>query len=477
MQKKYDYFFLLSLFFISLTLKGAVFEVGASKPYATPNALYNAGVLSFGDTIFIDGGMYTGSDALAVWSQDNLFIQGVNGKPHLEANGQYIWGKGIWVLAGDDITVDNIEFSGATVPDQNGAGIRLDGVGLTVTNCYFHDNENGILTGNPGTGDIIIEHTEFNHNGYGDGYTHNIYVGHVNKLVFRYNYSHHANIGHNLKSRAAENIIMYNRIMDEDTGNSSRLIDLPNGGFSIIMGNNLMQGPNAPNNNLIGYGLEGLTNPINELYVINNTMVNKRTASCVFLDIQSGTSIAQVSNNIFAGTGTVISENATMTDNLVEPDIANVMLVDEANYDYHLMEGSPAIDGGNPVPDAGGYSLTPDESYMHPLSSEPRNIVSSIDIGAYEYQTLSAVHNPFFDTTKIYPNPESNLVYIYNPLFNGQVHIKIYNVVGQLIFYKNKSIHNGSVSINIQGLEKGIYYIEICNYHGNIKTVSKLIKN
>jgi len=33
------------------------------------------------------------------------------------------------------------------VPDKNGAGIRQEGAGLTVRNCFFHDNEDGILTG------------------------------------------------------------------------------------------------------------------------------------------------------------------------------------------------------------------------------------------------------------------------------------------------------------------------------------------
>ena len=51
------------------------------------------------------------------------------------------------MIAGDRTTVDRIEFSGATVPDQNGAGIRQEGTDLTVTRSWFHDNQNGILTG------------------------------------------------------------------------------------------------------------------------------------------------------------------------------------------------------------------------------------------------------------------------------------------------------------------------------------------
>jgi len=141
-----------------------VYEVGPSKTYLTPNTLYNANVLQNGDTIEIDAGNYIGNDALAVWLADDLVIKGVGGRPHLQANGQYIWGKGIWVIAGNNVTVENIEF-------------WVDGFGLTVRHCYFHNNENGILTINtPNTGDILVEYCEFGYNGYGDGFSHNIYV-------------------------------------------------------------------------------------------------------------------------------------------------------------------------------------------------------------------------------------------------------------------------------------------------------------
>lgn len=363
-----------------------LFRVGPSRIYTSPNALYLASVVSNGDTIEIDAGDYIGTASLANWSLNNLLIKGVGGRPHMIANGQNIGGKSIWITSGNNITVENIEFSGCSVPDENGAGIRAEGLDLTIRSCYFHDNENGILTNNTNAGNILIEYSEFNRNGFGDGLTHNVYVGHVAKLTFQYNYSHHANIGHNLKSRANENIILYNRIMDEATGNSSRLIDLPNGGFSLIMGNLLMQGNNAPNNNMVGYGLEGLSNPASELYFINNTMVNKRIASCRFLQIQAGTSIAQVYNNIFSGTGTVITGTTTaMSNNLIETNINSLLFADEPNYNYAINVGSPAIDGGLALGTVNSYSLSPDKSYQHPVFFSTRLSSGPIDIGAYEY--------------------------------------------------------------------------------------------
>jgi hypothetical protein len=98
--------------------------------------------------------------------------------------------------------VEWIEFSECQVPDENGAGIRQEGNDLTVRHCYFHHNQNGILAGTVNPSTIRIEHSEFGYNGFGDGYTHNLYINNIDSLIFRFNYSHHAIVGHELKSRA-----------------------------------------------------------------------------------------------------------------------------------------------------------------------------------------------------------------------------------------------------------------------------------
>ncbi len=459
----------LFLMFITLTGYATTYHVGSTRAYVSPRALYSANIVQNGDIIEIDEETYIGNAALAVWNRDNLIIRGVGGKPHLVANGQYIFGKGIWVCAGNNITVENIEFSGATVPDQNGAGIRLDGNGLTIRYCYFHDNENGILTNNSNVGDILIEYSEFNHNGFGAGFTHNLYIGHVNKLTFRYNYSHHALVGHNLKSRANENYIMYNRIMDEQTGRSSRLIDLPNGGFSIIMGNLLMQGSNAENNNLVGYGLEGLSNANNKLYLINNTLVNKR-GTCNFIHIQGGTTIANITNNIFTGIGNVINgTTTTMSNNVIEATISNMNFVDEANYDYHLNSNSPAINVGTAVSSVNGNSLTPNMQYIHPTAFETRPTGTTIDVGAYEYDSTVFINDFLLEDVTIYPNPIQRS---FNIKLNDNVLEKVivFNELGKKI-YKNTF-----TKVNILHLKSGIYYVKIVLKNGKT-AIKKIIKS
>src|SRR5579872_6597240 len=220
MKKLYFSFFVMAAAtFFSVAASASTLQVGPGKQFAAPCAAITAA--QAGDTIQIDSSVtYTGD--VCAWSTDNLTIIGVGGgRAHIDAGGLNSQGKAIWVISGKNTTIENIELSGATVPDQNGAGIRQQADNLTLRNCFFHDNQDGILTDDSPTSTILIEFSEFANNGFGDGQTHNVYITHIGTLIFRYNYSHNANVGHLLKSRAANNFITYNRLSDEATGTSS----------------------------------------------------------------------------------------------------------------------------------------------------------------------------------------------------------------------------------------------------------------
>lgn len=357
-----------------------VLQVGPGRTYATPSQAAKAA--QDGDTIEIDAGTYA-SD-WATWNASNLTIRGVGGVAHLQSSGLIANGKAIWVVVGQNTTIENIEFSGARVKDLNGAGIRQEGAGLTLRHCSFHDNENGILAGSNSSSDIVIEYSEFANNGLGDrGYTHNIYINQIRSFTLRYSYSHHANIGHTVKSRAKTNYILYNRIMDEASGTSSYTIDLPNGGTSYVIGNLLQQGPDTDNPVIVTYGEEGTVNPDQHLYLVNNTMVNDRPSGGTFVRVV-GSVPALVQNNLFVGTGTPYSGPGTgnLISNLAPADAG---LVDRAGFDYRLSAGSPAIGAGTSPGAAGGVALTPAYEYAHPTGVQERLAVGALDVGAYEY--------------------------------------------------------------------------------------------
>lgn len=377
----------------------ATLQVGPGKPYAMPCQAFAAA--HNGDIIEIDAaGTYTGNTC-GIYAS-NLTIRGVNGRPKINANGQAAMGKGTWVLIGNDTVIENVEMFGAKVADKNGAALRLDGKNLTVRGSFFHDNENGILTNNDGVSDILIENSEFGHNGYGDGYSHNLYVGHVNSLVFCNNYSHDANVGHDLKSRAQVNTIGYNRFSSTAagqpnttaSGQPSYEIDLPNAGVAYVIGNVIEQPSINQNPTMLGFGEEGATNTKKELYVVNNTFLNDDSSAGTFILV--GTSVTMpilMQNNIFSGVGTLTNQASAI--DRTNYRALTPAFVNRASYDLHPAAGSPAINAGStPGMSAEGVSLTPTLQYKHIASSETRPVAGQIDIGAYEATVTSASTRP-----------------------------------------------------------------------------------
>jgi hypothetical protein len=358
--------------------------------------------------------------------------------------------------------VENIDFAEAACVDENGAGIRQEGTDLTVRNCYFHDNENGILGGADPNCDILIEYCEFYNNGFGDGYTHNLYIGHINSLTFRYNYTHHADVGHELKSRADKNYILYNRFGEEATGTASRSIDLPNGGLAIIVGNVIEQGPNSQNSNIIGYGLEGTTNTSDtSVYIVNNTIVNNKTTGN-FIQVQNGTVYCRIKNNIMAGPGSVFSGTVTTMDssNNYVGSISSVVFINPTLYNFDILNTSPVINGGTYPGMAGTYSLTPVNEYVDTANSTARNVNGALDIGAYEFGNVTVgvqevAKAPVF---LVYPNPsEGRFTVIVNEVTAKSIYV--HDAVGRLIFIAPVTATH--IAIDMTGQPSGVYSISL----------------
>lgn len=359
------------------TAHGKKFEVGPGKAYTAPSAV--ASLVKDGDTVEIAPGVYPAD--VATWRANNLVLRATARYAHLRADGAHAGGKGIWVFAGNNITAENIEFSGAKVPDENGAGIRAEGRSPTIRNCYFHDNENGILGGS-GESDVLIENSEFNNNGFGDGFTHNMYIGPVRSLTLRGSFTHHAKIGHNVKSRARINHILYNRITDDADGTASYSIDLPNGGLAVIIGNLIQQSPRSDNPSLFAWGAEGLTGTDNRVYLSHNTFVNDMSKG-TFISLSGTPTVAKAMNNLFVGPGTFSNAKLDTAGNVTTLSPA---FVDRANFDYRLTAASPAVDKGKDPGMADSLSLSPTLQYLPPHGTLSRPTVGPRDAGAFEFQ-------------------------------------------------------------------------------------------
>jgi len=351
-------------------------RVGPGRALTLPSQA--AALAKDGDTVTIEAGSYVDC---AFWTQNDLLIRGEGGYAVLRD--KCCGGKAIWVIQGRNTTVRYVEFTGAAVPDKNGAGIRQEGPDLLVQHCYFHDNENGILTGANKDSRIRVEHSHFDSNGHGDGYSHNMYIGHVGSFEISSSWMHRARTGHNIKSRADSNRILYNRISNEDDGTASRDIDLPNGGYALVMGNVLQHGPRTQNSNTCGYGMEGLSNPSKVLLLVNNTFVSQRSAGAFVQMPNPGADTLVMMNNLFVGAGSVLAGTASLADtqaNLLLRDPAAAAFAGAAVWDYRPTASSPFVDAG-----IGSEYPRPSLQYKHPADSETRIPHGAPDIGAFEY--------------------------------------------------------------------------------------------
>lgn len=454
---------------LSIQAHATTWYVGPARTYTFCSQV--APFVSTGDTVLIDPTTYA-NDPQVIWNKNDLYIAGNGGRPRLEAGSiianDMVNGKGIFVISGSNVHVHNIEFANAVVQDNNGAGIRQEGANLWVSNCTFNGNEMGILGGNIPNCKTTIEYCTFLNSGstFNPGYQHNIYINHIDTLVFRYNYSHDAIAeGHELKSRATYNFILYNRIANEGS-EDSRTIDLPNGGTSVIVGNILEQGPNSANSNLLGYGLEGLTNPApHSLYCCSNSFINKK-ATGSFIQVASGTELLFAKNNVFAGakTGGLFIGTAAILDssnNAINNRLSVFGFEDEENFNYHLQPESILIDKGITLTSVvSGHALLPTLEYEDQSSFVPRSVDGPIDIGAYEFaSTLGTITLPSVDIN-VFPNPASESIVI--DVDSDAVKIgdlQMINLLGEIVLHQK--LQAGKNEVDVSMLVSTIYFLLI----------------
>ena len=358
--------------------KPQTYRVGPDQKYKKPSDLER--IAQDGDTIEIEAGVY--KNDWAEWDQNNLTLRGVGGRAHLESSGYISNEKAIWIIDGDNVTVENIEFSGARVRDVNGAGIRAEGGKLVVKNSYFHDNEFGLLSDDSGRGDITIENSEFVHQIRQGTYAHNIYVGRAKRFRLTGSYIVGAVGGHQVKARGLENYIAYNRIMDGKDGNGSYAIDLPDCGTSYVIGNVIQQGRNSENHTGISYGAEHCDpGRPRAAYIVNNTFVNDAPLG-TFVTNHISTPLV-LRNNLIVGIARLADGPVKDDNNLLE---LRESFANRDTFDFHLAKGAAAINKGiAPGKADTGVSLVPVLEYKAPLGTAPRKMVGKPDMGAFEY--------------------------------------------------------------------------------------------
>lgn len=470
----YALIFLLLIFLIPL--HAATWHVGPNR--TLPFCSEVAPLVNHGDTVLIDANTYM-NDVQVTWTKNNLYIAGYQGRPRLEAGSKIASdmsnGKGIFVVKGSGITIENIEFANAKVVDHNGAGIRQEGANMKVLHCKFDGNEMGILCGNISPCTTTIEYSEFVNGGStaNPGYQHNVYINHIDTLIFRFNYSHDAIAeGHELKSRAKYNFILYNRISNESTVDS-RNIDIPNGGTCVIMGNIIEQGHASANSNMIGYGLEGFDfQAPDRLYILNNTMVNKKNTGS-FIHVKNLSPYTDIRNNIMVGakTGGLIVGSISQLDsayNYVNSLIQKAGFVDAEHFNYNLLPTSPAINAGQKSNlTVEGIKLVPAYIYVDTCRFKNRFVDDSLDIGAFEYFLETSIREPHLNAVRVYPNPFSEYIQVES---TGVLvkELRVINMQGTVVVKQNQ------LYLPTTDLQPGVYWLQVFTEAG--QSVHKIIK-
>lgn len=182
-------------------------------------------------------------------------------------------GKATLVLRGRAARVEGLVFTHTTVPDGNGAGIRIEQGDLSVVGTSFIDGQCGILSANDPKSRIEVDRSTFSGLGKhpnGNG-AHSLYIGDYGGLKVTNTRFERGTGGHYLKSRSAHIEILDSSFDDSKGHDTNYMIDLPGGATGRIAGNTFVDGINKENHSaMIAVAAEGRVNPSAGLIIENN---------------------------------------------------------------------------------------------------------------------------------------------------------------------------------------------------------------
>jgi hypothetical protein len=215
-------------------------------------------------------------------------------------------GKGALVLRSPQgASVDGLIFENMRSSDLNGAGIRLEGGDLSVTNSLFRNSQQGILTANDPNSDLTVDRSTFSGlGGCPEGNcSHSIYVNDYGSLTVTRSRFERGTGGHYVKTRAPR-VDIRDCTFDDTLGQATNyMIDLSVGATGRIVSNFFMQGRNKDNYSaLITIGPEGQQNSAEGLTITDNRAnLTPGARSTVFIADWSQERLVQARNTLGQG--------------------------------------------------------------------------------------------------------------------------------------------------------------------------------
>ena len=145
--------------------------------------------------------------------------------------------------------------------------------------------------------------------------------------------------------------------------------------------------------------------------------------------------------------GTTPAGTRNLNGNSVTPDFVNT------DFDnYQLLQGSICIDRG----DNAFYTTYGNLSNNVDMDGQKRLSNNAVDLGAYEFQSSTAVQNAKESGISIYPNPAKNQIRLSSLPLNST--IKVLNIAGKVV--ETAINQNEYFRLNLN-LSTGIYFIKI----------------
>ena len=337
-----------------------------------------------GEVIEIRPGTYRGQPV--VWTQDKLIIRGAGERPVMLADGKSAEGKAIWVVRGGRVLIENVEFRGARVPSLNGAGIRFEKGHLVVRACAFFDNEMGLLTANHADMSLEVVDSEFGDAPHTQGDLHHLlYVGAIARFSLRGSRFANGYLGHLVKSRARENHILYNMLVDGAGGKASYELEFPNGGVAYVIGNTIGQSAGTDNPKMLSFGAEGARWPENALYMAHNTLINDFHAGSfvhVWSDKLAGDVEVWLLNNLLVGNGELSRPAQGRFDG--NRAVGRGELIEQGGVPSRLTSGSPLRGAVRPPGEANEVALLPSAEFTFPVGTRLLRVGSRLAPGAFQ---------------------------------------------------------------------------------------------
>lgn len=310
----------------------------------------------------------------------------------------------------------------------------------------------------------------------GEASADGFYVDGGRDIVFEHNTAYQCNIGFELasehKGKSTSGITMRNNFIYDN-----HVIGIAIGGYDSNRGttddcyivNNSLYNNNTDN---LGWGAEILM----QYYCQNNTFKNNIIYAAagkpvVLNETQSGTNNI-FDNNLYYGTsgiywnwrGTEYSSFSAYQSGSGQDAhglFADPLYISPEDGNLRIGDGSPAIDRGD--------NLSPDIIGTQDIDKKDRIINSIVDIGAFEYDSVSTgfeqsrdVHHPkAFILYQNFPNPFNPATVIrYKLSETARVEISVYNILGQkLITLINEKKAPGKYEVIFDAamLPSGVY--------------------